>query len=29
MGRDEEIVELNQIVKCEGLIEDWLKNLEL
>jgi len=28
MGKDEEMVELHNIVKCEGLIEDWLSNLE-
>lgn len=28
MGKDEEMIELNTIVKCEGLIEDWLSNLE-
>jgi dynein heavy chain len=27
-GRDEEGVTLNQIVKCEGNIEAWLRQLE-
>lgn len=28
MGKDEELVSLHNIVKCEGLIEVWLSNLE-
>jgi dynein heavy chain len=28
MGKDEEVVYLNNIVKCEGMIEIWLSNLE-
>jgi len=28
MGRDEEMIPLNYVVKCEGNIESWLKVLE-
>jgi dynein heavy chain len=28
-GKDEEAVTLNQVVKCEGNIEGWLKQLEV
>lgn len=28
MGRDEEMIPLSYIVKCEGNIETWLKVLE-